>query len=205
MCAVARSIIDARVSVSIVVPIHNHADLIARVVKRLRTATSAQTLLEIVVIDDGSTDGTSELYEQLSEHIDVWQRQEHQGRAAAVRAGITRVLGEVVLVVNVDAGGDPAEHRQVLEPILTGVADVAFGCLPGSVSRTAALQDANIAFTAFRVEVLDDLDLATGFEVEPQLVGMLVKRASVRWVRVATNTWYSQSLGDCATDSTSVG
>ncbi len=114
---------------SIVVPVYNESRWLAASVGRLLALYPAP---QIIVIDDGSTDGTSQLVKQLAtQHgITALFHEHNQGKGAAVRTGITHALAQratIILIHDADLEYDPADHALVLAPILDGRADAVIG------------------------------------------------------------------------------
>jgi glycosyltransferase involved in cell wall biosynthesis len=119
------SILSARLSV--VVPAYNEETTLARVVAKLLLVPH---LLEIVIVDDCSTDGTPRIARQLAEahaRVQVLTQSRNGGKTAALKAGFAATSGEVVIVQDADLEYDPSEIKDVIQPILDGVADVVFG------------------------------------------------------------------------------
>jgi len=110
---------------SVVVPIFNERQTIAEVVARVRRALEGRDA-EIVVVDDGSTDGSLEVLRSLA-GIRLIEHGRNQGKGAALRSGFAAATGDVVIVQDADLEYDPRDYPKLLEPIEDGRADVVFG------------------------------------------------------------------------------
>jgi glycosyltransferase involved in cell wall biosynthesis len=187
------------VRVSFLVPAYNEAATIAAVLD----AVDALPLdRQIVVVDDGSTDGTAGIVERWAEGRDgiVLLRQPNRGKGAAIRAAIPHADGDVILIQDADMEYDPADVPALIDPIVRGVADVVFGSrLSGGRPQRAymfwhlvgnrllslltnalfntTLSDMETGYKAFRAEVLRSLDLRQDdFSIEPEITAKVCKR-----------------------------
>src|SRR5450432_390095 len=109
---------------SVVIPVFNEAATLAEVVGKV---LDVPRLLEIIIVDDGSTDRTLEVAQQLEAthpQVRVAGQKVNAGKTAALRAGFLLTNGEVVIVQDADLEYDPAEIPLVIQPILGGYADV---------------------------------------------------------------------------------
>ena len=112
---------------SVVVPVYNEEATLAEVVRKL---VGVPCLLEIIIVDDCSTDGTGEVAQQLStEHpqVRLVRHERNAGKTAALKTGFALTTGQVVIVQDADLEYDPADIYGVIRPILDGHADVVFG------------------------------------------------------------------------------
>jgi glycosyltransferase involved in cell wall biosynthesis len=157
---------------------------------------------QIVVVDDGSTDGTGEIVERWRANRDgvVLVRQANRGKGAAVRAAIPHVDGDIAVIQDADLEYDPVDVPALIEPIERGVADVVFGSrlsggrpqraylfwhlvgnrflsLLTNVLFNTTLSDMETGYKAFRTEVLRSLDLRQDdFRIEPEITAKICRR-----------------------------
>src|SRR5258706_3774418 len=112
---------------SVVIPVYNERATIETLLKRVHAVAVDK---EIIVVDDGSTDGTRDLLVGLQTpdgQVRVLLQDDNRGKGAALRRGFEAARGEVVLVQDADLEYDPADYPQLLAPIERGEADVVFG------------------------------------------------------------------------------
>ena len=116
-----------RVILSVVIPAYNEIKTVEKLLRRVR---EVRLHLEVIVVDDGSTDGTRDLLQELTDQglIDVLVFQEvNKGKGAALRAGFERATGDIIAVQDADLEYDPLELPMLMEPILAGKADAVYG------------------------------------------------------------------------------
>jgi glycosyltransferase involved in cell wall biosynthesis len=185
--------------VSFLVPAYNEAATIGRL---LDAVWSLELDKQIVVVDDGSTDGTGDIVERWREGRDgvVFVRQENRGKGAAVRAAIPHADGDISVIQDADLEYDPADVPGLIEPIERGVADVVYGSrlsggrpqraylfwhlvgnrflsLLTNVLYNTTLSDMETGYKAFRTEILRSLDLRQNdFAIEPEITAKVCKR-----------------------------
>ncbi len=184
---------------SFLVPAYNEAATIVAVLEKVH---GLELEKQIVVVDDGSTDGTAELAEEWRNGRDdvVVIRQENRGKGAAIRAAIPLADGEIVVIQDADLEYDPDDVPALIEPIERGVADVVYGSrlsggrpqraylfwhllgnrflsLLANVLYNTTLSDMETGYKAFRIEVLRSLDLRQDdFAIEPEITAKVCKR-----------------------------
>jgi glycosyltransferase involved in cell wall biosynthesis len=191
---------DSTVKVSVVIPAYNEAGTIRQVIRNVRAVKVPGVKFELVVVDDGSIDGTREICQSLGSEIDVYVRQKNQGKGAALRTGIERATGELILIQDADLEYDPNEYPKLLAPILSGKADVVIGSrfagseahrvvyfwhmvgnrfltLLSNVMSDLNLTDMECGYKVFRAEVLKQIRLTEDrFGFEPEVIAKLAKQ-----------------------------
>lgn len=117
-------------TLTVIIPAYNEKDTIQRVIESVM-AVPIQLSREIIIIDDCSKDGTRDILKELKPPagatLKVLMHDVNQGKGAAIRTGLEHVTGDIVLVQDADLEYDPADFPALLEPILSGRADVVFG------------------------------------------------------------------------------
>lgn len=188
------------VKLSVIIPVYNERETIEKILTQVHEAFVHNLEKEIVVIDDGSTDGTREFLESLSQHnlLKVLFQQENQGKGAALREGLKCVTGDIVIVQDADLEYDPVEYSRLIQPILDGKADVVFGSrfLGGphrvlffwhyvanrflttlsNIFTNLNLTDMETGYKVFRTDIIEKIQIKSNrFGFEPEVTAKIAR------------------------------
>ncbi len=177
---------------SVVVPVFNEEKTIKEIITSVRYAGISN--IEIIVVDDGSTDGTRALLKKLSSSIDICiLRKKNGGKGAALRDGIAKATGKYVVIQDADLEYDPHDLPHLLQPLLDDRADVVYGTrfmgsrahrvvyfwhylantyltLLSNIFNNVNLTDMETGYKMFRNEVLQKITITeNSFGIEPEL------------------------------------
>jgi len=185
-------------NLSVIIPVYNEAGNIREILKRVEAQNLAN---EIVVVDDGSTDGTRDILRELDGQtmVRVILHERNQGKGAAVVTGLKASRGELLLIQDADLEYDPRDYPQLLKPIEEGLADVVYGSrfLGGprrvtmfwhmvanrmlttmtNILYDTILTDMETGYKVFRRGVVDGMNIkARRFDFEPEFTAKVLKR-----------------------------
>ncbi|MGQ9832810.1 MAG: glycosyltransferase family 2 protein [Candidatus Villigracilaceae bacterium] len=186
------------IKLSIIIPVYNEVNSLREIVQRVQQTHLAW---EIILVDDGSQDGTREILKELDgkENIRVILHERNQGKGAAVRTGLAAARGNVLLIQDADLEYDPRDYPILLKPIEEGIADVVYGSrFLGGPRRVTMfwhmvankmltfmtnllydtiLSDMETGYKVFRRETIEGMPLhAKRFDFEPEFTAKVLKR-----------------------------
>jgi glycosyltransferase involved in cell wall biosynthesis len=185
-------------SLSIIIPCYNERATVTEIVQRVRACAPDA---EIVVVDDGSTDGSRDALRELEgqPNLRILYHDRNRGKGAAVRAGIAAAAGEVILIQDADLEYDPRDYPRLLQPIEEGRAEVVYGSrflggprramlfwhmvanllltLMTNVLFNTILSDMETGYKVFTAKVIKGIPLrARRFDFEPEVTAKVLKR-----------------------------
>lgn len=182
---------------SIIIPVYNEKKTIKEIVDRVQKHDYDK---EIIIVDDGSQDGTVELLKEIKEsNIKINYHDKNRGKGAAIRTALKNVSGDVVIIQDADLEYDPQEYPKLLKPIMDGKADVVYGSrfMGGSPHRVSYfwhyignkiltamsnmftnlnLTDMETGYKVFKKEILSQINLKEKrFGIEPEMTAKIAK------------------------------
>jgi len=195
------------VKLSVLIPAYNEVNTLEEAIRRVRGVRLPK---EIIVVEDGSTDGTRELLMRLAgeakpapdplNDLKVLFQPKNQGKGAAVRSALSHVTGDIVVIQDADLEYDPRDYMRLLEPILSGQADVVYGTrfygggphrvlffwhylgnqlltFVSNVLTNLNLTDMEVGYKVFKSEVLKNINLKSDrFGFEPEITMKVAKK-----------------------------
>jgi glycosyltransferase involved in cell wall biosynthesis len=185
-------------NLSVIIPVYNEVNNISEIIKRVQVTKLAT---EIIVVDDGSEDGTRAILQKLDgkKKIRVILHAKNQGKGAAVATGLKAAKGEILLIQDADLEYDPRDYPLLLKPIEEGLADVVYGSrfLGGphrvtmfwhqvankmltfmtNILYDSILTDMETGYKVFRRKVIEGMTIrAKRFNFEPEFTAKILKR-----------------------------
>jgi glycosyltransferase involved in cell wall biosynthesis len=185
-------------NLSVIIPVYNEVKNIEEIIKRVQARKLAT---EIVIVDDGSQDGTRDILKKLDgkKKVRVLLHEKNQGKGAAVVTGMKAAMGDILLIQDADLEYDPRDYPALLQPIKEGIADVVYGSrfLGGAHRVTmfwhqvanqlltfmtnilydSILTDMETGYKVFRREVIEGMTIRSKrFNFEPEFTAKILKR-----------------------------
>ncbi len=183
---------------SILIPVYNERATLVEIMRRVQAVPFDK---EIIAVDDGSTDGTRELLQQIEKDgIIVLRHDKNLGKGAAIRTALARATGDIIIIQDADMEYDPRDYTQLVTPIIEGRVKVVYGSrflgprmamffwhmlankmltLMTNILYDAILSDMETGYKAFRADVLKSIPLRSRrFDFEPEVTAKVLKRGN---------------------------
>lgn len=180
-------------------PVYNESPTVEEILRRVQSVGLAD---ELIIVDDGSTDGTREILQRLTADLPQARlilHDRNRGKGAAIRTGIQQATADLILIQDADLEYDPQEYPNLLLPIQQGKADVVYGSrflgaarrptmfwhmvanklltLMTNLLYNSILSDMETGYKLFRREIIQSIPLrANRFDFEPEITAKLLKR-----------------------------
>lgn len=191
---------EKTLKLSVIMPCYNEINTLEKILERVRHVGLAD---EILIVDDGSTDGTRDILRRIEAEappdLRVIYHERNQGKGAAINTGFRHATGDVYLIQDADLEYDPRDYPVLLQPIEEGISPVVYGSrflggprkamnfwnmvankgltLATNVLYNAILSDMETCYKVFRAEVVSDINIrARGFEIEPEITAKVLKK-----------------------------
>jgi glycosyltransferase involved in cell wall biosynthesis len=185
-------------TLTVLMPVFNEQATLAEIIRRVRQVDVGLTL-ELIIVDDGSSDGTNKILRTLEDStVRVIAHQKNQGKGAALRTGLAHANGDIVVIQDADLEYDPEDWPALLAPILKGKASVVYGSrftgqrknmlplhwagnrllsLVTNVLYSSTLSDMETCYKAFDRRVLKDLTVVSNrCDFEPEITAKVLRR-----------------------------
>jgi len=182
---------------SVVIPVYNEIATIRTIIDKVMNVDLEK---EIIIVDDGSTDGTREVLRSLEgkSRVRIFYRETNRGKGAALRDGFRHVTGDIIIIQDADLEYDPQEYPSLITPILDGRADVVYGSrflggphrvlffwhylgnkvltLLSNMINNLNLTDMETCYKVFRAPILRQIEIkSNGFSVDPELTAKVAR------------------------------
>ena len=185
-------------TLSVIVPVYNERTTVAEIVRRVR-AVEVPLVVDVVVVDDGSSDGTDKVLAAIEDStVRVITHERNQGKGAAIRTGLAHAHGDLILVQDADLEYDPDDWPRLLDPILKHKAVVVYGSrftgerknmlvlhwlgnrflsLVTNLLYSSTLSDMETCYKLFDRRVIEGLTVISNrFDFEPEITAKVLRR-----------------------------
>jgi glycosyltransferase involved in cell wall biosynthesis len=185
-------------SLTVIMPVYNERSTVAEVIRRMR-AVELPITLQVIVVDDGSSDGSDKVLRAVEDStVRVIRHDRNQGKGAAIRTGMAEARGDLLLIQDADLEYDPGDWPRLLDPIMKGKARVVYGSrftgerknmlplhwfgnrllsLVTNVLYSSTLSDMETCYKLFDAQVLEGITIVSNkFDFEPEITAKVLRR-----------------------------
>ncbi len=186
---------DFKVKISVIMPVYNERNTIGEILRQVQEVNIDK---EIIIVDDGSTDGTQELLKCLGKDIRVIYQAHNRGKGEAIKTALKEVRGDLVIIQDADLEYNPQDYYKLIQPIVEGKADIVYGSrFLGDNKFTVSghywgnrfltfvtnllygskLTDMETCYKVFKRDILKSMELeAVSFDFEPEVTARVLKK-----------------------------
>ncbi len=189
--------------VSIIIPVFNEKNTIKLLLEKVQNANFSGLEKEIIMVDDCSTDGTTEILKELSKQYKVFFHEKNQGKGAAIRTAIKEATGDFVVIQDADLEYLPDDYDKLLPFLINDEADVVYGSrfknqensknfilknkiankfltLLTNILYGAEITDMETCYKAFKRELIQSITIKSNrFDFEPEITAKIMKRKAI--------------------------
>lgn len=186
--------------ITILIPVFNEFNTLGQIIKKVEDADFCGLEKEIILIDDCSTDGTKELYQNYN--YKVLYHDKNKGKGAALRTGFKEASGDIIVIQDADLEYDPVDYKPLVELIIEGKADVCYGSrlsgakpsrsfmfhhllgnkflsLLTNILYGSTLTDMETCYKAFRADFIKGIEIKSDrFDFEPEITAKILKKGA---------------------------
>lgn len=186
--------------ISILIPVYNEVATLNKMIEKIENTSFCNLEKEIILIDDASSDGSTELLKELESKYKVFYHTKNQGKGAALRTGLKEVTGDITVIQDADLEYDPKDYEDLIKLIIEDKADVVYGSRlsGGKPSRSfmfthllgnkfltfltnilynTTLTDMETCYKAFKTSFIKDIKIKSDrFDFEPEITAKVLKK-----------------------------
>lgn len=189
-------------TISIIIPVYNEINTLEKMLKKVENVKMCSLQKEIILVDDGSTDGSRDLLKEFEQNnqYKVYFHSKNMGKGAAIRTAISYSTGDIIIIQDADLEYDPEDYNDLIQLIIEDKADVVYGSRlsGGKPARSfkfthylgnkfltlitnllydSTLTDMETCYKAFRADVIKSITIKSNrFEFEPEITAKILKR-----------------------------